>query len=211
MNKVEILKLLRKKPIKYFIIIILLYVFFSKLVPWGLKLNMYGADKFDSELWNKTHIGRHTGGIVHDWDEYRCSMYNDLTNNYLKKGMKLKEVTDVLGDEGKDLQYYCTNKKVKCLTYTLGSCLKGMFNKSLIVEYFGYYDRQFMYVCFDGNAEFISSGKSFGDNKYPYSVCGSKDHTVSCGTYSGNCAKAPRMGGEDNDEVIQDKIEFEQW
>ena len=83
MNKVKILKLLRKKPIKYLIIIILLHVFFSKLVPWGLKLNMYGADKFDFELWNKTHIGRHTGGIVHDWDEYRCSMYNDLTNNLL--------------------------------------------------------------------------------------------------------------------------------
>jgi hypothetical protein len=74
MNKVEILKLLRKKPIKYLIIIILLYVFFLKLVPWGLKLNMYGSDKFDSELWNKTHIGRYTGGIVHDWDEYRCSI-----------------------------------------------------------------------------------------------------------------------------------------
>jgi len=36
MNKVEILKLLRKKPIKYLIIIILLYVFFLKLVPWGV-------------------------------------------------------------------------------------------------------------------------------------------------------------------------------
>jgi hypothetical protein len=209
MNKVEILKLLRKKPIKYLIIIILLYVFFLKLVPWGLKLNMYGSDKFDSELWNKTHIGRYTGGIVHDWDEYRCSMYNDLTNNHLKKGMKLKEVTNMLGET--DLRTYCTNKKVKCLKYALGSCLKGMFNKSLIVEFFGYYDRQYIYVCFDGNEEFISSGKSYGGygNRYQHLVCEGKDNTVGC--YKDECWTAPRLGGENNSEVIHGKTEFEQW
>ena len=84
-----------------------------------------------------------------------------------------------------------------------------MFNKSLIVEFFGYYDRQFMYVCFDGNEEFISSGKSFGDNKYPYSVCGSKDHTVACGKYSGECTKAPWIST--TGAVIYDEVDFEQW
>ena len=104
-----------KKLGKYAAIIIAAYLLITQIVPWGLKLNMYGTDKFDSELWNKTHIGRHTGGIVHDWDDYRCSMYNDLTNNHLKKGMKLKEVTNMLGET--DLRTYCTNKKVKCLKY----------------------------------------------------------------------------------------------
>ena len=207
MNKVEILKLLRKKPIKYLIIIILLYVFFSKLVPWGLKVNMYGADKFDSELWNKTHIGRHTGGIVHDWDDYRCSMYNDLTKNHLKKGMKLKEVTDMLGDyRSVD---YCTNKKVKCISYTLGSCLKGILSKSLIVVIFGRYDRQSMYLCFDGNEEFISNGKNYGGNKYSYSVCEGENNTILCGKYSGECTKAPWISN--TGAVIYDEVDFEQW
>ncbi|MEY4097109.1 MAG: hypothetical protein RLZZ102_799 [Pseudomonadota bacterium] len=203
-----------KKLVKYAIIFVMAYLVITKIVPWGLKFNMYGTDKFDSKLWIKEWErieiqATKSNDKSHKYVHYRCSMYNDLTNNHLKKGMKLKEVTDMLGDEGQDLQYYCTNKKVKCLTYTLGSCLKGMFNKSLIVEFFGYYDRQFMYVCFDGNEEFSSGGKSFGDNKYPYSVCGSKDHTVACGKYSGECTKAPWISNTGT--VIHDKIEFEQW
>jgi len=82
-------------------------------------------------------------------------------------------------------------------------------NKSLMVVYFGYYDRQFMYVCFDGNEELISSGKSFGDNKYPYLVCEGKDNTVACEKYSGECTKAPWISS--TGRVIYDKIEFEQW
>ena len=203
-----------KKLIKYAIIFVMAYLVITKIVPLGLKFNMYGTDKFDSKLWIKEWErieiqATKSNDKSHKYVHYRCSMYNDLTNNHLKKGMKLKEVTDILGDYSS--VYYCTNKKVKCVTYQLGSCLKGMFNKSLIVVYFGYYDRQFMYVCFDGNEEFIDSGKSFGGNKYPYLVCDGKDNTVSCGKYSGDCTRAPRMGGEDNDEVIQDKIKFEQW
>jgi hypothetical protein len=136
-------------------------------------------------------------------------LYNDLTNNHLKKGMKLKEVTNMLGET--DLRTYCTNKKVKCLKYALGSCLKGMFNKSLVVEFFGYYDRQYIYVCFDGNEEFISSGKSYGGygNRYQHLVCEGKDNTVGC--YKDECWTAPRLGGENNSEVIHGKTEFEQW
>jgi hypothetical protein len=198
-----------KKLIKYAIIFVMAYLIITKIVPLGLKFNMYGTDKFDSKLWNKTSIGKRTGRIIQDWDDYRCSMYNDLTKNHLKKGMKLKEVTDMLGDyRSVD---YCTNKKVKCISYTLGSCLKGIFNKSLIVEFFGHYDRQFMYVCFDGNEEFISSGKSYGKKKYSYSVCEGENNTILCGKYSGDCTRAPRMGGKDNDEVIYDEVDFEQW
>jgi len=196
-----------KKLGKYAVIIITAYLLITQIVPWGLKLNMYGASKFDHELWNKTHIGKHTGGIVHDWDSYRCGMYNDLTKNHLKKGTKLKEVTDILGDYR--LVYYCTNKKAKCIAYALGSCLNGVLNKSLMVVYFGHYDRQYMYVCFDGNEELISSGKSFGEKIYPYLVCEGKDNTVACGKYSGECTKAPRISS--TDRVIYDKIEFEQW
>lgn len=196
-----------KKLGKYAVIIIAAYLLITQIVPWGLKLNMYGASKFDSELWNRTSIGKRTGGIVNDWIRYRCGMYNDLTKNYLKKGTKLKEVTDMLG--GHESVDYCTNKKVKCLTYTLGSCLNGVLNKSLIVKYFGHYDRQSLYVCFDGNEEFISSGKSFGKNEFSYLVCNGKDNTISCSKHSGICRKAPRISS--TGRVIYDKIEFEQW
>jgi len=203
-----------KKLIKYAIMFVMAYLVITKIVPWGLKVNMYGADKFDSELWIKEsevfEIGPSSiSDKTYTVKSYRCSMYNDLTNNHLKKGMKLKEVTDMFGDEGMDLLYYCTNKKAKCIAYALGSCLNGVLNKSLIVKYFGYYDRQYMYVCFDGNEELISSGKSFGDNKYPYLVCEGKDNTVACGKYSGNCTKAPWISS--TGRIIYDKIEFEQW
>ena len=78
-----------------------------------------------------------------------------------------------------------------------------------MVVYFGHYDRQYMYVCFDGNEELISSGKSFGEKIYPYLVCEGKDNTVACGKYSGECTKAPRISS--TYRVIYDKIEFEQW
>ena len=203
-----------KKLIKYAIIFVMAYLVITKIVPWGLKFNMYGTDKFDSKLWIKEsevfEIGPSSiSDKTYTVKSYRCSMYNDLMKNHLKKGMKLKEVTDMLGDyRSVD---YCTNKKVKCISYTLGSCLKGIFNKSLIVEFFGHYDRQFMYVCFDGNEEFISSGKSYGKKKYSYSVCEGENNTILCGKYSVDCTRAPRMGGKDNDEVIYDEVEFEQW
>ena len=199
-----------KKLIKYAIIFVMVYLVITKIVPWGLKLNMYGADKFDSELWIKEsevfEIGPSSiSDKTYTVKSYRCSMYNDLTKNHLKKGMKLKEVTEMLGDYSS--VYYCTNKKVKCVTYQLGSCLKGIFNKSLIVEFFGYYDRQFMYVCFDGNEGFISNGKNYGSNYYPYLVCDGKNNTVGC--YKYECWTSPRLGSENNSAVILDK--FEQW
>jgi len=209
MDEAKKSNVLIRKIVKYAVIIVTVYLTVTEIVPCVWKFNMYGTSKFDSTKWTETIDGKH--GTVHRYLLNRCSMYNDLTKKHLKKGMKLKEVTDMLGDDGNDLLYYCTNKKAKCLTYTLGSCLNGALSKSLIVEYFGFYDRQFMYVCFDGNEEFISSGKSFGENEYPYLVCEGKDNTISCGKHSGDCRKAPRMGGEHNYEVIQDKVDFEQW
>ena len=201
-----------KKLGKYAVIIITAYLIITQIVPWGLKLNMYGASKFDHELWVKesevVEIGpSKISDKTYTVKSYRCGMYNDLTKNHLKKGMKLKEVTDILGDYR--LVYYCTNKKAKCIAYALGSCLNGVLNKSLMVVYFGHYDRQYMYVCFDGNEELISSGKSFGEKIYPYLVCEGKDNTVACGKYSGECTKAPRISS--TDRVIYDEVEFEQW
>jgi hypothetical protein len=201
-----------KKLVKYAIIFVMAYLVITKIVPWGLKFNMYGTDKFDSKLWIKEWErieiqATKSNDKSHKYVHYRCSMYNDLTKNHLKKGTKLEEVTDMLGGHGS--VDYCTNKKVKCLTYELGSCLNGVLNKSLIVVYFGYYDRQSMYVCFDENEEFISSGKSFGKNEFSYLVCDGKDNTISCSKHSGICRKAPRISSADR--VIYDKIEFEQW
>ena len=115
-----------KKLIKYAIIFVMAYLVITKIVPWGLKFNMYGTDKFDSKLWIKEWErieiqATKSNDKSHKYVHYRCSMYNDVMKNHLKKGMKLKEVTDMLGDyRSVD---YCTNKKVKCISYTLGSCL----------------------------------------------------------------------------------------
>jgi hypothetical protein len=202
-----------KKLGKYAVVIIAAYLLITQIAPWGLKQNMYGTSKFDHELWVKesevVEIGpSKISDKTYTVKSYRCGMYNDLTKNHLKKGKKLEEVTDILGDY-RHIVYYCTNKKAKCIAYALGSCLNGVLNKSLMVVYFGYYDRQFMYVCFDGNEELISSGKSFGDNKYPYLVCEGKDNTVACGKYSGECTKAPWISS--TGRVIYDKVDFEQW
>ncbi|MFK7760970.1 MAG: hypothetical protein AB8B46_02455 [Candidatus Midichloriaceae bacterium] len=207
MSETKKSNVLIRRLVKYAVVILTVYLIITEVIPWAWRFNMYGASKFDAELWTKTHIGKHTGGTVQDWMDYRCSMYNDLTKNHLKKGMKLEEVTDMLGDyRSVD---YCTNKKVKCISYQLGSCLNGALSKSLIVKYFGFYDRQFMYVCFDKDGKIVSNGKSLGKNKYSYLECDGKENTILCEKYSGDCTKTPWISN--TGRVIYDEVDFEQW
>lgn len=203
-----------KKLVKCAVIVMAVYLTLTEMIPWAWRFNMYGTSKFDHELWvqksklvetepSKKIIGKMNYKVEH----YRCSMYNDLTKNHLKKCMKLEEVTDILRDyRSVD---YCINKKVKCISYQLGSSLNGALSKSLIVKYFGFYDRQFIYVCFDENEKMINGGKSYGKNKYSYLACGSKEDTILCGKYSGDCTKTPWISN--TGEVIYEEVELEQW
>jgi hypothetical protein len=84
----------------------------------------YSGKKFTKEGWEAagkemSNINKPLSEIMYGLND-RCKMFDNLTNNYLKKGMKLKEVEKLLG---KSISYnYCINKKIKCAPYSLGTC-----------------------------------------------------------------------------------------
>jgi hypothetical protein len=206
MRKRAIHNALNRRIIKYAVSLAVGLIIFTQIIPWGWELykekSMYATSQFNSELWNKTSVGKRTGGVVHDWIHYRCGMYEDLVNNHLKIGMKLKEVTDILGET--NFRTYCGNKKVKCLKYELGVCS----------DWNDWHNRNFLDVCFDKNEESIGFGKSFYNKDesmdhrtyYAYLACGGRENTIGC--LDIKCWSPSKREG---DRIVQDEIDFKQW
>jgi len=148
----------------------------------------YGYRKFDKDLWVKTSIGEYTGGIVNDYLDYRCGMYNDLVKNHLKKGMKIEEVIKMLGKT--DLKYYCIDKKIKCLYYRLGTCTDFILDIG----------HNHTYICFDSNNQYISAGLSHHNDK----ICGGEDKVIGC--FKNECG-----GPQKGKNGLSIKFDYEQW
>lgn len=77
----------------------------------------------------------------------RCGMYDDLTKNYLKKGMHISDVEALLGKPV--ATSYCMDKKVKCSTYMLGKCYANAFTMS----------SNEVQICFDKDHHLVEAGK----------------------------------------------------
>jgi hypothetical protein len=174
------------------------WICFNHVPNWYLLEQMYGSRVFDPSLWNKTHVGKYTGGIVHDYMSYRCGMYNDLVKNHLKKGMKIYYVTHILGET--DFKSFCSNKKIKCLRYTLGGCSE--WNESL--------NHNYIEVCFNEKEEAIGFGKGEFNFKgtdlidYSDNICGGEDKVIMC--LDNEC-----VGHQKDKNGLGIKIDYEQW
>lgn len=158
----------------------------------------YGYRKFHKELWDKnkelveagpTQLSDRSSNVI----SYRCGMYNELVKNHLKKGMGIEEVIKMLGKT--DLKDYCIDKKVKCIEYHLGTCV----DFTVLLE-----GRSDIYLCFDGNNQYISAGLS----RYPQEICGGGDKVIGC--FKNECWEPPIVE-EDGRVREQNNIDYEQW
>ena len=129
------------------VLFIILYV--AKL-SWDSHYYKYylASEKFDSHKWKtgKDSAGNQIrykgGGLV------KCKMYDDLTKNYLKIGMTIKEVEHLIGQTSS--YSYCLDKKEKCATYVLGNCtLYG----SLLKE------NESLEICYNNENNIIKFGR----------------------------------------------------
>ncbi len=72
----------------------------------------FSGEKFDQKVWlNSESINQGAGCI-------RGPMFSDLKNNYLKKGMSLIDVKNLLGSA----EYTKYENLTNCLDYNLGMC-----------------------------------------------------------------------------------------
>ena len=127
-----------KKFLMWLIGIIVVLVVLNQYWDWPYYRDVYAVRKFNKEDWmgdgGKLVIdftGKKSSSksfpSVYGTNE-RCGMYDDLVKNYLKKGMKLKEVEKLLG---KSVSYtYCVDKKIKCTSYGLGTCYASSWTLS---------------------------------------------------------------------------------
>lgn len=83
---------------------------------------VYGASKFDRDKWLAAKKE------LKNSDSSRCGMYKDLEKNYLKKGMTRQEVENLLGKV--TTYFYCLDKKVKCASYGMGTCVWNSLTSS---------------------------------------------------------------------------------
>lgn len=73
----------------------------------------FSLAKFDREEWLKNDgIGKCIRG----------AMYDDLTNNHLKKGMTKDEVLELIGKPDYGRVYHSFYRDKKCYEYNMGSC-----------------------------------------------------------------------------------------
>lgn len=152
---------IKKKIVKYIKVLITLTIIYYS-APWiWAKWNYYDKfcrNKFTSEAWFKTSSKKHSGlanrgpdiaaKIEDQYAKERCSMYDDLIKNHLKTGMTLKEVEAMIGKT--PMVGYCKGDQVKCLQYSLGSCLdEDILGTLLGALSYHYYAERFFSVCFD--------------------------------------------------------------
>jgi hypothetical protein len=104
------LKLLLKIVVGLLLLILIMHLIFGGMWDWAAYKPLM-KKKFDSREW-KAAFG--------DTLENRCGMYHDLTRNHLRKGMTIKQVEELLGEEYR--WRYSKDGKVKCVSYVMGVC-----------------------------------------------------------------------------------------
>lgn len=108
---------------KSIIIVMLLYCFYYWIAPMlfiafvyfvAIDFNnqTFGESKFNREIWLNPS---QTTGCV------RGEMYDDLVENFIKKGMTQDEILKLLGPN-KGVKNYFKKNRTYCLSYDLGSC-----------------------------------------------------------------------------------------
>jgi hypothetical protein len=83
--------------------------------------------------------------------ERRCGMYHDLIKNYLKKGMTIKEVENLLGPI--DHWYYYKSDKQKCTGYHMGICYSNAITVVPMI----------LFTCFNKRENLIRFGRGEPD------------------------------------------------
>ena len=162
-----------KKPI----LIIWLLITVIDCYSWYItKYAPFRGKKFDREEWLAM------AERANDFSD-RCPMYTDLTTNYLRIGMSLEEVGELLGL--KTPIYYCFNQKVKCYRYSLGNSY---------VTFLGAPSSAWLDVCFNDINQLISLGKDNHANKicdYRKMLCFNKNKQCECYFGKGNVPAQP--------------------
>lgn len=146
----------------------------------------YHSLSFNKEEWQDITPGPRlrSGG-----SNARCKMYGDLIKNYLKKGMNIEEVEQLLGKPRSF--YYCLNKKIKCANYDMGNCVIN----SLTIS------PGHLYICFNQEQQVINFGKDRIIDKY----CPNHEH-ASCWHEDVLC----RCDKPDNDGPLHN-CEINKW
>lgn len=166
-----------------------------KLYGWYVvDYKPYRGMKFSQEAWKKNKHGQMRGLVLETFGvDDRCRMYTDLTQNYLKKGMSVTQVNDLLGIE--PLVSYCLEKRIKCVHYSLGTCHSGL------TVSFGA-----LFTCFDASQTLIAIGGQDFDEKlcdYKYAICGVGEPFLNLG-----CNCYPKTKRHIGPEKCKDKIEM---
>jgi len=114
----------------------------------------YHSLSFNKEEWQGITPGPSLRG---KGSNARCKMYGDLVKNYLKKGMTVVEVENLLGKSKH--YYYCLHKQIKCANYDMGNCVIN----SLTIR------PEDLQICFNKEQQVIKISKDSGIGEYcPY-------------------------------------------
>jgi hypothetical protein len=123
---------------------------------------LYDGIKFDKQVWSSQKIVNQGSSLasfpLYIETDVRCKMYNDISTNYLKIGMKLEEVEELFGSDKRVT--YCKYEETKCLTYELGRCYSGSLT-SLTND---------LVICFNKDQNLVG----FGKQDYLDKVCKQK-------------------------------------
>jgi hypothetical protein len=136
---------------------VMAWIIVTPFVLWGLWWSYwtytlyyapYRGMKFTTEAWLEDGGGKIWPGTktIVSGTANRCQMYDDLSTNHLRLGMKLEEVEKLLGPER---AIYCLEKRIKCLSYSLNTCYASAWTISS-----GWLD-----ICFNHRQEVIKWGK----------------------------------------------------
>lgn len=146
----KFLKIITSGAAKAIMTVLILFGCIWSLVYYKVGYKPYIGAKFNKEVWHKAKED--------PYSDTRCRMCNDLMKKYLKKETTEKEVVELLGEELS--RFYCMNKKVKCYTYSLGSCCSwGMFKVD-----------DYLQICFNDKQQIIDVGKDGLEEK----ICNNK-------------------------------------
>lgn len=173
---------MRKFLIWSLTIVVILFAF-DQVMRYSHYKEYYSGKKFSKEAWIEADKKyKESYGICG-----QCAMYHDLVTNHLKKGMTLREIEDLLGDDG--LKYYCLgNKKIKCVSYSLGLCYADW------APSFGD-----VVICFDERHNAIDFGRARDLNK---KYC-SKGKIYCEGKPKCECYIKDKLNGEECDSEVE--------
>ena len=120
------------------IVLFLLIVLFMNGVHYGSIDSYLAKDHFSKERWERLWL-------------FRASMYTDLHEHYLKIGMPISEMKELIGDTKFRRKYVISSGQVICLDYDLGRIEAGGMSSE--------YD---MIICPDKTGQYLESVKLIG-------------------------------------------------